>query len=196
MKRILLFLILVSAPGYSQDILETLATETCECISKKGPAASMNAETLRNEFVSCFFQSYSDHAEEVDKVEKLELGNEEQMTNFGEKIALKMAKYCPETLMSLGNAVEAEEEEAKTLTIEGEIIEILNSDFVTIKVKDKNARVHSMLLMNYFDTASLFIDNQIKKKDRITVMYNEVEMFDPKLKEFRYFKIISGLSKK
>ena len=201
MKKILSLLIfLISTISYSQDIYDLLAKETCECLSaKKLDLTNLPPNGLQTEFVACFFKSYAAHNSEVDKLEKLDLTDEEKMSKFGERIAIKMVNHCPDIILALGTAYNEEQgagAQEELLTMEGEVVEIKTEQFVTIQVKDKNARIHNFILLNYFETASMFTDNQIAKKNKITVSYSEIELFDPKVKEFRYFKVIAGLQKK
>lgn len=200
MKQIItvLFLLAVSI-SYSQDAIDTLAKESCECIqNKKLELNKLSSEILRSEFVACFFTSYSKHADALNEIEKLEFNDEQQMSKFGEKVAMKMVNYCPDYIIALGTAFNESKENVteKFLAIEGELTEINTAQFVTLKVKDKNKRMHNLILLDYFDTASLFTDGLIKKRDTIIVNYSEVELFDPQLKEFRYYKVITGLEKK
>jgi len=200
MKKLLLFVFaFVSSISYSQDIYDKLAQETCDCISAKKLDLSSPSNNLKTEFISCFFKSYSAHTAEVEKVEKIDLTNEEQMSKFGEKIAFKMVSICPDVIMALGQTAqdeEAAESATQFATVEGDIMEIKVEQFVTIVVKDKKARIHNFMLLDYFETAALFTNNQIKKNDKISVTFSEIEMYDPKIKEFRNFKIISDLQKK
>jgi hypothetical protein len=199
MKKIILSVVaLVGSASYGQDILQTIATETCSCIKdKKLDMEKVTGIQLENEFAGCFFNSYNAHLDEVEKVEKLDFSDEEQMGKFGEKVAMKMLGICPDVILAMGRADEEGATETVAIqTVEGEVIDIRTTDFVTIVLKDKNGRTHNLLLLNYFETSSLFTDNQIKKKDKIAVAYSEIDMYDPKAKEFRYYKVISGLEKK
>ncbi len=52
------------------------------------------------------------------------------------------------------------------------------------------------MLLDYFDTASLYTENKIKVGDELTVGYSEIELYDTVSKDFKYFKVISSLEKK
>ena len=107
-----------------------------------------------------------------------------------------MLEVCPETLLSLAGELEFDEETAvKTnSTIEGKIVEIKIEQFATIVVKDKNGRVHNFLFLNYFDTASLFTNDEIRKMISLVLIIQNLR-FTTQKKEFRYYKIITGLEK-
>lgn len=199
MKKVIFTAIaLIGAASYGQDVIQTIAAETCSCISeKKLDLEKVPGQQLESEFAGCFFNSYNTHLAEVEKVETIDFGDEEQMGKFGEKVAMKMLGICPDVLIAMGRSDDGSSETAAPVVqvVEGEVTDIKTSDFVTIVVKDKNGRSHNLMLMNYFDSSSLYTDNLLKKKDKVTVSYSEIDMYDPKAKEFRYYKIISGLEK-
>lgn len=151
----------------------------------------------------CMIESYSAHKNELPVAERVEFGDKEGMRGIGEKVAVKMMNHCPDYVLELGrqyiddNEADADAEVVEeVLTIEGKVTAIEVKQFVTIKVKDKNNRIHSLMLLDYFDTASLYTENKIKVGDDLSVGYAEIELFDTTSKDFKYFKIISSLEKK
>lgn len=180
----------------AQDVMEIMAKETCDCIVAKNlDLKNVSSENLQTEFGVCAMQSYVKHKEAYDKISPSDIADTESMRKFGENLAMKMLSTCPEIIMGLANDTPSLEP-ATSPTIEGTVIEFVTEQFVTIKVKDKNQRLHSFILLDYFDTASLYTDGIIKKKDNVIVSYSEIELYDAKAKEFRYYKVISGLEKK
>src|SRR6185436_8420471 len=105
--------------------------------------------------------------------------------------------YCPNVIMELGQAAQKDEEEVQKedAFVEGVVVDILSEQFVTLQLKDQNGRSYNLLLLDYFDTASLLTNNEIKKKDKVKVSYSEIELFDSKAKEFRYYKILTKIEK-
>lgn len=206
MKKIIFTLLLSSMAfnAHSQDILETVTKDVCSCIdSKKDKLDTSNSQTLKMQLGFCMLGSYNNHTAEIDKIYGKIMQDEKAMEKFGEDIGMKMASVCPETLMSFAGALTDTEvvdttaapEVKEDLFIEGEIVAFKTNEFVTLQVKDKNARVHNMLFLDYFETSALYTNNQIKPKDKIKVSYTEIELYDPKAKEFRYYKVITALEK-
>lgn len=181
----------------AQDVMETMAKEACDCIAAKNlDIQNLSAEKLQTEFGICALQSYGKHKEAYDKISPSDIGNADSMRKLGERIAMQMLGVCPDIVLSLAKDSETEEPPVVALTIEGTIIEFVTEQFVTIKVKDKNQRLHNFIILDYFDTASLYTDGLIKKKDNVIVSYSEIELYDAKTKEFRYYKVVSGLERK
>lgn len=181
---------------YSQDLIDTMARESCDCISKRtSELKNITPQMMESEFGICVIKSYSAHADEYNKLFKADLTDKPAMKLLGEKIALKMFTYCPQMLMDMVGDDDSDDY-IEDLKIEGKITDIKIEQFVTIQIKDKNNRQHNFLILDYFDSAALFTNNEIKKNDSIAVTYTEIELYDPKAKEFRYFKVIKGLEKK
>ncbi|MDI5897039.1 hypothetical protein QLS91_12735 [Flavobacterium sp. LB2P84] len=200
-KLFFILIVLCNSLSYSQDVYDVIGKETCECLNaKKIDYSKMNKKEMQTQVGVCMIQSYSSHLSEFKPEDKISFDDEEGMRNLGEKVAMKMMVSCPEIILEMGkrsidegDSVEVVKESA---FIEGEITEIKTEQFITLQVKDKNGRNFSFLLLDYFETASLLTNNEINKKDSIKVSYTEIELFDPKNKEFRYFKIITDLEKK
>ena len=192
---VIILLLFVSAAN-AQDVLDIMAKETCDCIVAKNlDIKNLSSEKLQTEFGICALQSYGKHKEAYDKVSPSDIGNTDSMHKLGENLAIKMLGLCPDVIMGLAKDSETETPVASP-SIEGTIIEFVTEQFVTIKVKDKNQRLHNFIILDYFDTASLYTDGLIKKKDNIIVSYSEIELYDAKTKEFRYYKVVSGLERK
>ena len=186
-----------------QNLLEKITSEVCTCIeNKKANLQKLSDTELKMQLGFCILESYNANEKEVNARYGKIMDDEKAMEKFGEEIGLKMATVCPETLMAVaGKMIEVEEKEVpklastEALSIEGTVTEIKNEQFATIVLKDKNARMYNFLILDYFETASLFTNNEVKPKDKIKVSYKEVELYDTKLKEFRYFRIVLGLEK-
>ncbi|MDD5150152.1 MAG: hypothetical protein PHC28_06660 [Flavobacterium sp.] len=200
-KTILILVLLTSSLVYSQDVYEIIAKETCECLAqKKIDYASISKENLQKEVGICIINSYTSHSNDFKPEEKISFDDEEGMGKMGEAVALKMLNNCPETIFELGkstiNNTNDIDANPKFSIIEGEIIDVKIDQFASIILKDKNGRVYNFLILDYFETASLFTNNEINKKDIVSISFSESELYDPKMKEFRYFKIVSKIEKK
>lgn len=184
--------------AYSQDaVLKIVAKETCSCIEeKKSKSGDLAGEDLKTTLGMCMIKSYTDHISEFKT--KIEFGDNAGMTNLGKDVALKMLDFCPNILVELGKLKDKPEEvevEDEDIFVSGEVIDIITDQFIILQIKDKNGRNYTFLLLDYFDTASLLTNNEIKKKDKLNVGYTEIELFDSKAKEFRAYKILRKLEK-
>jgi len=202
MKKITftLLLSLVFFTTNAQEIIDVVTQEVCTCIeTQKAKFSALPPDKLKVQLGLCMIGGYTAHKDKVMAAYGNVMENEEAMNKFGEDIGMKMITVCPETLMSIAGAADTSGEitsSAEVLSIEGKVTEIKNEQFTTILVKDKNGRVYSFIVLNYFDSASLIIGDELKKNASVAIKYSEVELYDNKAKEFRFYKVISGIEKK
>jgi hypothetical protein len=201
MKKLHFLFLFITSPITSQtiDVYDLIAKETCSCIESK--KIEINAQTNENQLTLalglCMLEVYEKHKNELPENDRTELGDDEGMEKMGQKIGIKMVNHCPDFLITLGQMEDNETAtEVKKFTIEGKVTGFETKQFVTIKLKDKNNRLHNLLLLDYFETASLYTEGNIKSGTELIVGYTEVEMYDPEAKDFKYFKVISSLQKK
>jgi len=196
----------------SQDVYDKIANESCSCIKSKKVDFTKNIEAKDMQINAglCIIDSYTAYKSEISESDQLQYSGSNGLRKLGEKVAIKMMPICPEVLMSMGRKY-LDEKDAKV----NQSLEIINEDspltvspvircsvnsietkqFITLKVKDKDNRIHNLLFLYPFATASLLTDNEIKIGDELTVGYSEKEMYDPISKDFKYFKIITSLIK-
>ena len=202
MRKIIIALLLIfSTNSFSQDVYDIIGKETCTCLeAKKLDYTKLNKKDMQTQVGLCMIQSYSTHASEFKAEDKVSFDDEVGMRNLGEKVAMKMLADCPAIILEMGRRSVDEDDisevEKESLFIEGEVTDIKTEQFLSLQVKDKNGRIFTFLLLDYFENASILTNNEINKKDNIKISYSEIELFDPKSKEFRYFKIITDLEKK
>lgn len=180
--------------------MDLVAKETCECITKKKAEGNTNKEELTLNVGLCLLSSYDKHKDKFSKEEQINLTDDNAAEKLGEKVAMKMVTYCPETILELGMMSQEEEKtkastEPEYETIEGTITAIEVKQFVTLKLKDKNGKQVQFLLLDYFETASVYTDGNLKVNDKVAVSYGDVELYDPIQKEFRTYKVITALMK-
>jgi hypothetical protein len=198
MKKIFLLIVLFfNHVTYSQDVLNIIAKETCECLNaKKAKSENFTGKELKTAVGLCIIKSYSDHSSEFKGEEKVKFNDKDGMSKLGEDVAVKMLGICPEMIIELGKYETDDVADAKEdAFILGEMIDIQSEQLTTLQIKDQNGRKYNFILLTYFDTAPLLTNNEIKKKDKLKVSYTEIELFDSKAKEFRYFKILTKLEK-
>lgn len=202
MKKLLLLVSLVtlSVNAQSDEVYDKIGQETCSCLESKNIDLKNNldGEKLTMMLGLCMIESYNKHKMELPEKERAALDDNDGMKLLGEKVAMKMVDKCPDFIIAIGQLPDDEEDAAAAteIKIEGKVTAIETKQFVTIKLKDKNGRTHSLLLLDYFDTASLFTEGKIKSGTELLVGYSDVELYDPEAKDFKYFKVITSFEKK
>ncbi|MEN9336764.1 MAG: hypothetical protein RLZZ500_1751 [Bacteroidota bacterium] len=180
--------------------MDLVAKETCECVTKKKAEGKITKEELTLSVGLCLLASYDKYKDKFPKEEQISMTDENAAEKLGEKVAMKMVTYCPETILEIGMMSQDEENaeadaEPEYETIEGTITAIEVKQFVTIKMKDKNGKQVQFLLLDYFETASVYTDGKLKVNDKVAISYGDVELYDPIQKEFRTYKVITALKK-
>ena len=207
MRKIIIALLLIfSTNSFSQDMYDIIGNETCDClVTKKLDYKKLDKKELQTQVGLCMIQSYTSHINEFKEEEKIQFDDQEGMRKMGEKVALKMLVKCPEIILELGKSAqkdiggESEEnlvvDQPADVIIEGQITAIKKDQFVSMQLKDKNGRAYSFLLLDYFETASVLTNNELKVKDSVKVGYTEIELFDVATNEFKYFKILTDIQR-
>lgn len=207
MRKIIIAVVLIfSINSFSQDMYDIIGKETCACLgTKKLDYQKIDKKELQTQVGLCMIQSYTSHINEFKEEEKVQFDDKDGMRKMGEKVALKMLVNCPEIILELGKSTqkdvsdEDDEElvvdEPQDVFIEGQVTAIKKDQFVSLLVKDKNGRAYSFLLLDYFDTASVLTNNELKVKDAVKVGYTEIELFDVATNEFKYFKILTDIQR-
>lgn len=180
--------------------MDLVAKETCECVTQKKAEGKIAKEELTLTVGLCLLSSYEKYKDKFPKEEQISMTDENAAEKLGEKVAMKMVTYCPETILEIGMMSREEdkaeaEAEPEYETIEGTITAIEVKQFVTIKMKDKNGKQVQFLLLDYFETASVYTDGKLKVNDKVAISYGDVELYDPVQKEFRTYKVITALKK-
>lgn len=207
MRKIIIALVLIfSINSFSQDMYDIIGKETCACLgTKKLDYQKIDKKELQTQVGLCMIQSYTSHINEFKEEEKVQFDDKDGMRKMGEKVALKMLVNCPDIILELGKSTqkdvsdEDDEElvvdEPQDVFIEGQVTAIKKDQFVSLLVKDKNGRAYSFLLLDYFETASVLTNNELKVKDAVKVGYTEIELFDVATNEFKYFKILTDIQR-
>lgn len=204
LKKNILFLSLFSvlqfANAQTEDkdtLLNTISLETCECVEKKGlDYTSNNTTKLELEFGLCIMESYGRHKKKAEKLLNVSLNDEASLEQFGEDIAFKMIDNCPDVIMALAGNYAAEEfEEVKDdLTLEGEFVSIESLQFNMVEIKGDNNRTQKLIWLQYFEGQELLSNTKKLKGKNLEVIYLQKELYDPKINEYRNFKVIKKIS--
>lgn len=191
------FITITNAQINSKDqLLEVIAKETCDCISSKiDDVKEADATKVEMEFGLCMMESYSKHKKKADKYLDISFSDEASLENFGEEIGIKMVGYCPNVFMAFADTIE-EEDVTTTKEITGEFSKIITEQFNVVYFTDSDNREQKMLWFGYFEGANLLSDTQTLKGQILLVEYEEIELFDPNILDYRNFKVIKKIEKK
>ena len=201
---LLVVIILFNNFSFAQDkealkdkLFDDIAIGTCECLTRKNlDFTSLEQSKIEMEFGFCVLESYGKIKTEADKLINVSFSDEQSLEQLGVDVAFKMMTHCPDYITILaGNYAADEFEEGKDdIILVGYITDIQEAQFNTIELKDTDNRLQKALWLEYFEGDNLLKDLNKLKKSKVKIICYEFEMFDPKIKEYRNFKIIKKIS--
>lgn len=139
------------------------------------------------------------YEKEIEKEWNLSSSNMEDLEIIGEKIGQEATLGCPKFLEfiknNLGDILPDEERSAKSL--EGILTAVEEQVFSYLLIKTKTNKEEKLWWFGHFDGADEFIKNKdTLVKKTVKIEYNEMEVYDPRLKEYRTIKVIKKFTAK
>ena len=107
---------------------------------------------------------------------------------MGQKVGMKMAATCPETMMKIAqvqSAPAAPGAAEPVSRLEGTVVDVQGDEFTFLSVKDAGGRTQKFLWLRYFEGSDAFLSNPkalIGKK--VLLSYAPLETFSLKLNEY------------
>ena len=192
--RITFLLLLIGSPLFSQDIIDTIAIETCRCL--ENVTFSKDQEQMNMQLGLCLIESAEPYKSELKEFYNIDLNRiaGRDGKKIGEMVGVKMVVYCPDVFLRITGADTVAEEEIETLTMTGIIDNIEPGQFYTVTLIDENQRRYKLLWLFDFDESYTLlgaIENAGKR--RIEISYIETELFDATLNEARSFRVIAAI---
>ncbi len=208
MKKIVIIIALCFATiAVAQDkkdskdkVLTEITQDVCECVGEKN-SEGLTSEEVQVQLGLCMMKSYGKYKERLDKYMIVSIEDENSFEMLGQEIGFKMLEICPDTFMTFAKDLIEEEineqssapkKEAHTAVL-GNVVKLDNDQFNTLIFKGENKREYKLLWLEYFEGQELLSDLKDLKKSNIKVSYENKEMYDPKLKDYRTYKVLRKL---
>jgi hypothetical protein len=201
MLKNIAFLVLLgsaSAQSFAQEYVDKIAKRACDC--SETAIKNSNDKTRSMEIGFCILNAAD--AEDKKKFKKDFNLDFNEIDKNGEKIGkligMKMAPICPTTMMTLANAQVDKEKTSNTLqSVFGEVIKIEKEFFVSFMVRESNGNSSKLLwtspIETNIDMANQYLSLQGKS---LQFSFENQNIFDPKIGEYRSFKIIKKINSK
>lgn len=193
-QLILCILISISSISFSQDYLDKIASESCDCIVSVSD--TLDEERFNLELGLCILESSRHYEKELKRDHKI---NFDKIDMYGEKlgtlIGLRMAGVCPDALISMVSKRSAEEDDDDSDDVmEGEVINIDDSKFVEFSVKDESGKISKFYWFTFIDSnMELSVNYKKLSGEFVLLKYKTEEFFDARIGEYRNFNIITKL---
>ncbi len=177
----------------AQNYQDSIAYKFCDCFNDVDPVNIKNSETR---IAMCLFLTLSTYNKEIYRDYKVQVNidlEEDSLFNLFILTMPKMAEYCPKSFDLFGQMFDIDNTPEKVELV-GEIIKIEKENFVVFSVLDDKNMTHNVYWMEPVYTNIDLVteyNNLIGKK--LYVDYIEKEFYDPKIEQYRKFKILQSL---
>ncbi|MEM6720086.1 MAG: hypothetical protein AAF611_12250 [Bacteroidota bacterium] len=182
-------------------VLEDVTNDVCNCISGK-VKQGISQKDIEVQLGLCLIKSYGKFKDRIDKYMNITFDDPRSMELFGQEIGMKMISLCPDTFMTFAKDMIEEEVDtyrpskrasasASAVTlVSGEVTKLTRDQFNVVSFRDSNKRTYKFLWMEYFDGQELLNDMRNLKRKQVEISFENKEMYDPKLEDYRTFKVL------
>jgi len=199
MKKLipLLYFLLFTATAFSQDVLELIAIQTCECLEDIPDTLDLDAFNMQ--LGLCMIEAAMPYEKELRKEYKIRLENiDRDGEQLGRMVGIKLVSVCPEGLQKISRMQPKEEEEyeieAPVLSVMGDVVSVDDSGFVVFSIKESSGKISKFYWLTLISSDDELIYNYQDLLGRVVnVTYEQMDFFDPKIKEYRSYNIIHEL---
>lgn len=183
----------IDTSDLSNDLMDKMAEETCECV-KKLDFSGMPQNQIEMNLGMCILQSINSNKVEVEN----QLGafsiTSIMTEEFGEKMGLQMLSFCSDFFMDNFADEYVNEQYFSEVSVElGKIKSIEKKQFNTVNLQMYDGSVLKFLWLWDFEGSEILTKNQFKNK-WINIIYSTIELYDPAIKKYIPYRVIEGVS--
>ncbi len=197
MKKIaFLLLSFLSISAYSQDYMDKIAQQTCDCLSKISDTVNVQKQYM--ELGVCMINAAQPYKKQLKKDHNINFDNiENEGAALGKVIGFKMATVCPDALVRLSNMDKEEDTSTKNKLISiGRVTQIDRENFVVFSVFDNSGKSMKFYWLTSAES-NIDLANNYRTliENNVKITYYAKEFFDPKIGEYRNFNVIEKIEK-
>jgi hypothetical protein len=198
----LLVMVCGIAPSYSQDYMDKIVTESCNCMEQI-PDSLDKQESLM--YVgTCMINASMPYKKKLKADFGINLDNidNEAGEELGKIVGLRMVNKCPKALMRIANLANEPEKgdsekevQADSKIFTGTVTAIENEPFVVFSIKDDLGKSSRFFWLNFVQCDSDLVEHySTLVGSTVKIQYSTSEFFDPKINEYRQFNIIQSVN--
>ncbi len=193
MKKIVLILSLsfFSNSAFSQDYLDKIVIQTCDCFAKVPDTLSI--DILQMKLGVCMITASDPYKKQLKKDFDVNLDNMDRGTSerLGRLVGVKFAGQCPEAILKMqGKKRPAVNIQPATLT--GIITKIETNGFVTFAVKDEMGKTTTFYWLEFIESENDLPNTYASLTGKlVAISYKSNEYFEPKLNQYRQYFCIT-----
>jgi hypothetical protein len=195
MKNIFIFSFLILTINcFSQDYIDKIVANACDCASKLSDTIDNHLFTMQ--LGICMIEASRPYEKQIKKDHNINLDalSEEEGVKLGKLVGLKMASLCPKVLMQASKSVNNGKQVSEEFEIKGIVTKVENDCFVVISIKDEFGKISKFYWMTFINSKYNLIDQyDLLTGKTLDIYYKTQEFFDPRIKEYRQFNIMTKM---
>lgn len=190
------FWILLPATIFAQKTLsERMAADFCKELDKQNIPEVWD-ESSMEKIGLAMMPVATKYAEEFEKEFGVELKTQKDFEEFGRVVGEEAGKSCPKFKKMMETMMNSKVEEAKSTTsLDGTFSGLDTSgSFAFLKVKGADGREQKIWWLEHFSGSEILTKNpESLNNKKVTVVYVEREVYEPKLKDYIKIKVAAGI---
>jgi len=187
-------LLIMSSTLFAQDYMDVIAKQSCDCIENMPDISDQ--EELNMKLGLCMIEACWAYKDELKRDYGIDMDRiDVEGEKLGRIIGVKIALTCPELMMKISRMVSGESGEKESFSVKGTITKVEDDFFVVFSLKDESGKVSKYYWLTFFDSdMELTGDYKNTKGKSVIIDYETMELFDPKIEQYRPFNIIVGMT--
>ena len=174
-------------------LTQKIVKEFCNEFSKKEFTKLKGAELEIGLIAVPIIEKYKN---EIEKEWNLSTENDDEYSKISEKIGQEAAVGCPKFLEFVRNNlndIADDEDESELKEVSGNFLRMEEQTFSTVVIKTKTGKEEKLWWLGYFEGEDRLKKPASLANKNITVKYSELEVYDPRLKDYRAIKVIKNI---
>lgn len=200
MKNILILLgLTISAAAFSQDYKTKIAKSSCDCVKAIKTEGKTNS-AITSELGVCMLKAAMPFSKEIKKDYDIDpaadMMDSTKMEQLGIKMGILMATECQEEFLKMAQFSDEETagSESSELLINGTVSKIEKENFIVFHVVGENKMLNKLYWISSVDSnLDLPKEYQTLMNKKVNISYFTMEIFDPKINDYKTLNIISTL---
>ncbi|MBI5069438.1 MAG: hypothetical protein HZB56_14480 [Deltaproteobacteria bacterium] len=188
-----LLLLLLAGQAVAEDFLDPVATRACACLTGAMAAKQESREAQTARAGLCILNAFGP-ADRAALLKEHGIDLSDPVKNgqrAGQVVGARMGTYCPDAVVALANNVNA----PRVAVLAGEVVKVEEEGFVVLTVKDEAGKVTRLhWLQTVTSNRDLPTTYRTLAGSRVEVTFESVELFDPKIGEYRAFRVLKGVT--
>lgn len=201
MKNVFLLVGLVVSTGvFSQDYKKKIAKSSCDCV-KSIKTEGKNSSAIAAELGVCMLKATMPFSKEIKRDYNIDptadIMDSAKMEQLGIKMGILMAEECQEEFLKIAQYSDEEaggKESSSELLINGTVSKIEKENFIVFHVVGENKILNKLYWISSVDSnLDLPKEYQTLMNKKVNISYFTMEIFDPKINDYKTLNIISTL---